>query len=431
MTHSWPQQMIAGSATSPSSVHAPIVDTGPTRTPSQNGGGALVSLADRLSDAVTPQAAGQVDVGPDGGEFTGITSTEPITDWTDVFRRFNLDPDAFEIVGDTVRMSVWQQSKRTNDGDRDVVNLYSYRASFRRTIAGGLNLTELTTHLRNWTTTDTPAPATGAPEAFVVGLADWQLGKGEGDGTKGTVARLEQSLTNVRNEIHRLRAEGRNLTTLVLANLGDHTEGVAGSYASQTSSVDLNMRDQIQLALELNLLWIKSLATMFTESHYTACLCNHGQLSRMQGKDNITDDADNATGLIGDTLEKLCSLHDDLAHVQFTIPRDEMITTIRVAGVNIAMAHGQKISGREDTWLAAQSQYLTTARTFIPELWFTAHKHHAALTDYGPYTRIQATTVDPGSKWWTDSTGMYSRPGVTTFTVGAHIPGKWSDYRIL
>ncbi len=68
---------------------------------------------------------GTADIGPDGGEFRNIRTDQPITDWTDVFRRFNLDPDAFEIIGDTVRMSTWQQSKRTETGDRDIVNLYS------------------------------------------------------------------------------------------------------------------------------------------------------------------------------------------------------------------------------------------------------------------------------------------------------------------
>jgi len=36
------------------------------------------------------------------------------------------------VVDDTVRMSKWQQSKRTESGDRDVVWLYSYRARFAR-----------------------------------------------------------------------------------------------------------------------------------------------------------------------------------------------------------------------------------------------------------------------------------------------------------
>jgi hypothetical protein len=374
---------------------------------------------------------GRVDITPNGGEFVDVQTTEEITDWSSIFKRFKLDPDSFVIVGDTVRMSMWQSSKRTDNGDRDVIDLFSYRASFARKATAGLNLADLTGSIRGWkpAATKTKQATTSEPVSYIVGLADFQLGKGENDGTPGTLKRLTASLEAVTAHIHELRATGVNLNHIVFANMGDHTEGVAGSYASQTYQADLNTRDQLALAIEVNMQWIKTLAPMFDEASYLACLCNHGTLAR-QGHDNITDDADNATGFVGDMLEKICNLHPDLANISWHVPRDEMITTITASGVNIAAAHGHKVSGREDHWLAAQSQLLTQSKKFIPDLWFTAHKHHAAVTDFGPYTRIQATTVDPGSKWWTDISGMYSRPGVTTFVVGESLPGKWSHYRI-
>ena len=89
-----------------------------------------MSLADKLADSIPTTNVGRMELGPDGGEFTDIKTDHPISDWSEVFGRFQLDPDAFEIVDDTVRMSTWQQSKRTDNGDRDVVNLYSYRASY-------------------------------------------------------------------------------------------------------------------------------------------------------------------------------------------------------------------------------------------------------------------------------------------------------------
>ncbi|MGN6724134.1 MAG: hypothetical protein ACTHJM_16120 [Marmoricola sp.] len=294
------------------------------------------------------------------------------------------------------------------------------------TAPGMLDLDRLTDSVRNWTPTKKANGHHGPPSALVVSMADWQLGKGEGDGTPGTLRRLAHSLESILEYADKLR----NVDHLILANMGDHTENVAGSYASQTHTVDLNMRDQLTLAVETNLAWIKALAPLFDKVTYAAALCNHGQLSRGQGRDNITDDADNATGLIGDTLKLICSSHDALRHIEWVIPRDEMITRVTAAGVNLPLSHGHKISGKEEDWLAKQSQYLTTVHRFIPDVWHTAHKHHAALTDFGPYTRIQATTVDPGSKWHTDATGMYSRPGTTTFLIGDHLPGKWAEYRI-
>lgn len=371
---------------------------------------------------------GKADVNSDGGEFIDVQTTNPVTDWTHIFERFNLDPNEFVIVDDTVRCSTWQQSKALEDGSRDIVNLYSYRARFARKTEAGINYADLANQVRNWN------PATVAkgdnPTTYVIGLADWQLGKGEADGTPGTVKRIKQSLANIIEDIHSMQKHGSLPSTLLLANMGDHTENVYSSYANQAYTADLNLREQINLALELNLLWIKTLSPYFSEVIYSACLCNHGQLSRQGGKTNMTDDADNATGLIGDTLQTLCKLHPELEHVQFMIPQDEMITLATTSGVNVAMAHGHKISGPEPAWLAKQAQNLAHRRNFNVDIWFLAHKHHASLVDLGPYTRIQATTNDPGSKYYEDMSGMYSRSGTTVFVTGEQLPGKWDHYRI-
>lgn len=375
--------------------------------------------------------SGKVDVGADGGEFIDVQAEERVEDWDHVFQRFNLDPTIYEIIDDTVRCSTWQQSKALEDGTRDIVNLYSYRARFRRKPKGYIDTTSLIEHIRTWKpTTPTPNRVVGAPLSYVVGMADFQLGKGEGDGTPGTLRRLENALNGIAQHIEQLRHQGLNLKHLALVNLGDHIENVAGSYASQTHTVDMNMRDQLKTALDVNMAWIKRLVPHFETATYAACNCNHGQLSRGQGRDNVTDDADNATGLIGDTLQTICALHPDLEHIDWQVPRGEMLTLFTASGANIVAAHGHKISGKEEDWLARQSQYLTQAKRFIPDIWFTAHKHHADIKDYGPYSRIQATTVDPGSKYYLDQTGMYSRPGVTTFVAGESLPGKWDHHRI-
>lgn len=371
---------------------------------------------------------GKADVTSDGGEFIDVQTKSPVTDWTHIFERFNLDPNEFIVVDDTVRCSTWQSSKGLEDGTRDVVNLYSYRARFARKTEAGINYSELATMVRSWEPLSTTKGDN--PTTYVVSLADWQLGKGEADGTPGTIKRIKASLTNIIDDIQGMQKRGSLPRSLLLANMGDHIENVYSSYASQAFTTDLNVREQINLALELNLLWIKTLSPHFEEVTYSACLCNHGQLSRNGGKTNVSDDADNATGLIGDTLKTLCALHPDLAHVEFVIPQDEMITTVTTNGVNIAMGHGHKISGNEAAWIAKQSQNLSQRRQFHVDIWLLAHKHHASLIDLGPYTRIQATTVDPGSKHYEDMSGMYSRPGTTVFVTGKQLPGFWDHYRI-
>lgn len=313
------------------------------------------------------------------------------------------------------------------------VGFYNKLQNVRRKPSGAqtVDTSGLAEHIREWTPAPV-APIAGEPEAFIVALSDWQIGKSiEGSGTAGTIGRLKASLEGIVAQVTRLRAEGRNLRTLLLANLGDHIENVAGSYASQTYEVDLNLRDQIETALELNMLFVKTLAPMFENVEYTANPCNHAQLTRGQGRANVTDDADNATGLLAELIRQLCTLTPHLAHVNVTVPRGEMITPITVEGVNIATAHGHKITGGEETWLAKQSQRLVHEQRFIPDLWLVAHKHSLSVDDFGPYTRVQATTVDPGSKWFTDAVGNYSRPGTTTFTANKDRAGVWDDLKVV
>lgn len=396
------------------------VPIGKTSINTHRTGGCVCGKPEPAPRPSSEPTGGSVDVGPEGGEFKDIRSDEPLTDWTHVFQKFGLDPEVFEIVGDTVRMSCWESGDRV---------LYAYRARFTRKVESLVDFDSLQSWIRGWEPA-APEPATSEPLAYVVGLADLQLGKGEGDGTPGTLRRAQASLGNIVQDIRSLRERGIIPKTLVLGNMGDHVENVYSSYANQAYTVDMNNRQQINAAIDLNMQWIMTLAPYFDEVIYASCLCNHGQLSRQGGKTNMTDDSDNATGLIADTLERVCRLNPALEHVRFVTPWDEMITTVQVHGVSIAMAHGHKISGAEENWLARQSQNLSRTRRFHVDIWFTAHKHHANLRDFGPYTRIQCTTLDPGSKYFEDMTGEYSRPGVTVFLAGESLPGKWSHYNI-
>lgn len=380
----------------------------------------------------TPEPTGRrdhLDLGPDGGSLTyHTTDPEPIKNWADILTYLGVDPEKWAVVGDTVRVSRWQQSSKEG-GERDSVWLSAYKAQITPK-RDDVDLSGLIEHVRALTPT-TPLNTPGTPVTAVIALADWQLGKTEegSGGTPETVDRIKAGLAATRAYLDTQRANGYNIERVLLANMGDHIEATHGSYASQAGSVDLNLRDQLSLALELNMAWITAMRE-YAPVTYTATLCNHGQFSRV-GHDSVTGDSDNATGFIGDQLQAVCKYSPALQDVEFVVPRSEMITTTRVSGVNLAMAHGHKISGKEDTWLATQSQALTHRERFIPDLWLTAHRHHAQVTDYGPYTRIQATTVDPGSKWLYDLKGVYSTPGTTAFLTGEHLPMKWAKYEVL
>lgn len=388
-----------------------------------------MSLADRAEPAT--ESLGSLELGPDGGEFIGIPSTEPITDWTFIFEKWNLDPNVFTIDSDSVRMSSWQQSKRLENGERDIITLYSYRVTFKRKLAGMIDQAAVIEALRAWSPGSTYIASTlGAPCTFRDGWADLQFGKGEGDGTAGTKQRALDGIEKTLDRVKKLRKVGVNINDMLVANMGDIMEAVAGHYTSQTYTVDLNLRDQFALSLEMSLTALKAYLPEFETITQSFCLCNHGQWQRLGGK-AFTDDADNSTGALADTMQLMCSMHPTLDRVEFIIPRDEMITTGTFSGVNVAMSHGHKISGAEETWLSKQSGWLLSERGFRVHLWSTAHRHTASLYDFGPYHRIQDTTLDPGSKSFTDMTGKYSTRGKTTYVISEAFERKFDHYAVL
>lgn len=347
-------------------------------------------------------------------------------DWDGVLRHFGLNPAEFQIEDDTVRMSSWQQSRGHEDGTRDVVTLYAYRARFRRVTdrLPDADVDALATRIHKWKPLirKTPGSGLGAPSTFFEGFADWQLGK---EGTADTTQRVLDMFEATVKRVKDLRRIGRNVTSLALWNMGDPNESCEGNYASQLFTVELTRRQQLNLALDLWATGVRALAPMFDDVEFGSVLCNHGEWTRSAttGGKPSTSDSDNIGGYLADTLQKLLAGRPDFDHVRFTIPQAEMTMTTVMSGVPVAIAHGHKAptgSAKELEWLRGQSLRLLRERGVEPRLWFTAHRHHYEIKDYGPWTRIQMPSLDHGSKWFEDIAGMWSTPGTFTCLVGQH-----------
>ncbi|QAB16989.1 hypothetical protein Leucomu_02825 [Leucobacter muris] len=168
----------------------------------------------RLKAAPAPPTNGGMPAKPgrteftltgDTGSFTGYVSETPLTDFSDVFRLFNRDPDEFVIVDDSVSMKAWQQSKGLEDGTRSTVTLYSYGARFRRkTDIDNLDLPALYAAAQ---ATLRPAAEARADRTTVVVWSDPQVGKvaSRGD-TEALIARSVEKRSKLAEELRR-RAE--------------------------------------------------------------------------------------------------------------------------------------------------------------------------------------------------------------------------------
>lgn len=399
-----------------------------------------MSIADIGAEATTA-GKGSLDVTSDGATANNIVVESPILDdWSPVFALFNLNADEFEVVDDTVRMSTWQTSRRTDDGDRDTVQLYSYSARFKRKPKARLSDAEIAqrrAEVAKWrfpksTVSHTAKHANTGNVAAVINLADIQGGKSEGGGVAATQQRLLDGLENVQRWLDRMRTE-YNITEIVIANNGDPMENCAGNYAAQLFTVELNHRGQMNFVLDMWTLYAKQLFPQFDKGQFVSVLCNHGEFGRMGSAKSQTSDSDNAGAFLAESLQRVLAERPEFAHVEWTIPHDEMNVYPTVAGIPMAFNHGHKIPGSDangfEKWLNAQVR--GDDRAHKARIWQTAHRHHYASWDMGSCSVFQAPSLDGGSKWLKDMTGRYSRSGILTYLVGEHAPLGWSDMAFL
>ena len=389
------------------------------------------SLED-LNNQKSPDQKPWAEIGLDGGEiYTGVLDSPIADDWTPILRSFGLDPDVFMVVDDKVKMSKWQQSKRTESGDRDVIWLYAYKAVFKRKAGLVLADSEFEKYrkeVKNFKPRKPVKTSDAQPTTFVVNWADWQLGKSAGGGIKSTVKRIEESFQKTVDRINDLRKLGRNINEIAIVNMGDPVEACTGHYASQEFSVQATQRQQLLLALDLWTIGLKTLSDYSDNITFIGTLSNHGEWQRRNGK-QFTTDSDSADGFLADAIKRIFS--ESAYKINWVIPHDEMCVQTELSGVPIAFTHGHKISGKEIDWLRGQSIKLLRDHGKEPKLWVTAHKHHVKVDDFGPWWRFQCPSLDGGSKWYEDLAGAWSTPGTLTFLVGQHDKNYWSDIAVL
>jgi len=397
-----------------------------------------MGLRDEIESAMPQESDADnkawAQVGLDGGELsTGAMPTELTSDWDAVLRSFGLDPNVFEVADDTVRMSKWQSSKRLENGDRDLIWLYSYKARFRRkslTALADNDIDEIRVRVGKWKPSAKTVVKTSddVPCTFVFNWADLQLGKSAGGGVAATVERMIASIGSGVKRIKELQRAGHNIEGVAFTNMGDPFEGCDGNYASQLFTVELTQRQQLLLGIDLFAKAITTLAPLTPQIDVIGVLCNHGEWMRRGGK-QVTSDSDNSGGFLLDALYRI--LDDNVPNITWTIPHDEMVTTKVLSDVKVAFAHGHKISGKKVDWFNAQSIKVLREEGREPDLWVTAHLHHLEIVDHGAYTSLQCPSLDGGSKWFADSKGVWSTAGVLTFLVGRHDIRNYSDMAVL
>jgi hypothetical protein len=109
---------------------------------------------------------------------------------------------------------------------------------------------------------------------------------------------------------------------------------------------------------------------------------------------------------------------------------------IDLNGVKVGLVHGHQFRGganalkKAEDWWRANDFGLQAVREV--QILLSGHLHHYSNTNvtHGR-SWIQAPTIDPGSKWYTGSSGVTAIPGVLNFVATTDHPLGYDYLRIL
>lgn len=343
----------------------------------------------------------------------------------DLIAGWQLDPDEWRIVG-KVNCRRWQTY--------DERWLYYYKADLVRNDHPELiDYSDLIDEIKRFK--GDKRPGISGDSAFVVCIADPQMGKADGYGVEGTVERWLKAIADVEKRVNDLRNSGRTLGTLYVFGMGDLVEGCDGHYAQQTFTVELNRRDQVKIVRRLLVKAIQRWATLF-DNVVVACVGgNHGE-NRKNGK-SFTDFADNDDVAIFEQVAEIFAENpESYGHVNFVIPNEELSLTLDVAGEIVTITHGHLARSGVNPQKKQQDWWMKQAHGMQPagdsKILFTAHYHHFSVVQAGAKTHFQCPALEDRSDWWTNSTGQDSPAGVLTVVVGSNLgPSGWSDVQVV
>jgi len=335
----------------------------------------------------------------------------------DVLDEFGLSPAQWHVT--SVRRSRWQKY----DGDW----LESVRISIvpaKAVRSDQADLDALTGMIGKWRPTKTAGAAHTDFAGFVAPSGDTQIGKPDGDGTEGTIARflseVDRTVARLRNDLPR-KAIAPDVT---LPWLGDCIEGVNSQGGRLTMRLELTPTEQVRVFRRLLWAQIRAFAPHTERILIPVLPGNHDQAHRV-GDQMATfhDDSwaiDGASAVMDGVNE-----NPDLAdRVRFVFPgHDELCVTLDVNGTTMGMTHGH-VFGRDPLkWWDGQAGGRSPVGD--ADVLLAAHSHHLRVQDHGGNRLfMQIPALDGGSTWFRHRRGAAAPSRMVSFwTEGGRVRG--------
>lgn len=326
-------------------------------------------------------------------------------------RSAGYDPEVYEVVGNTVKTSKWQQRE---DGDW----LTSFRFTFRLKNKD-LDLPLLWSEARKRTK---GAPLKSFdPKALVILFSDLQIGKADHrGGTEELLDRIALVKSKLIAQVKKEKPE-----RIVFCDVGDIIESFSNAADMQQLATNtLSLMQQVDLATTIVWDFLKSLAVLVPDITYATVGSNHCQ-NRIN-KQKVGKPGQDDWGIfIGRTLARLAQ--ETGLPIKFIQPHphDESLAhDIFGDGFHIlGLWHGhqsQRPEGVPDFWRKQSFGRQPIAGATVG---VTGHFHHLRVQELGSTPSggsrfwVQAATLDNGSGWFRLNSGEDSQPGLVTFIL--------------
>jgi len=334
---------------------------------------------------------------------------------------WDLDPTIFEVI-EPVQFRAWD----ANTGAGVLKRLYYYRASIRRRVESRKSVDELLAVIGKKVPKKPPA-ATGKGFVYCVPAGDLQLGKPDGDGTEGTIARFLTKTDLAVTRLKELRKIGREVDSIMLPWLGDCIEGLVsqGGALAAAGRLDLTMTEQLRVYRRLMLHQIQQFAPLASKIIVPVVPGNHDEVQRVGKVQRRYDDSWAIEGAVA--VADALKLIPGYEHVSFVFPGfDELTITLDVGGTAVGFAHGHQFGRDPVKWWSGQAHGMQDIGSAT--LLLGAHLHHLRIEQGGAKTFIQIPALDGGSTWWKHRTGQDSPAGMMSLLIGH---GGWKDLVLL
>lgn len=406
------------------------------------------NLAERLA-AVENQAAHEdvvkTRVAPSGwepgvvwdgkaGTITTDTLYETPEDWSDLLRARGLDPEKYEIVGDTIKWCSYDGWKRENPEDTATSCIcYSFKAEIRlKKSTPTVDLEELYKEVRKKKKTTKKVPT--GDSTFLVCLSDWQVGNRDGGGVERQAEKIADLVDSIPDRIADLRRAGTKIGHIAVVGLGDLGEGTCGHYPAQQFRIEVDRREQLKLVRRGIRDIVMNIAPLSDKVTVAAVGGNHGENRGLNGKAFTTTGDNDDVAVFEQVAEIFAANPSAYGHVGFRLPLEKLTLSMEMSGHVVAFTHGHlsKPSGNaaQSMWNWWKEQALGRAHAGVADadILIAGHYHHLNIKEQEGRAVFIAPSLVAVGEYFQDSYGVKTREGTLSMVIA---PDGWGELHLI